>query len=393
VSLLPTSGVLKLSDIIAEFGGGTPPANLRAYLRSLDSGSGYVMGVGDKPDYAPNVPSSEPIAIRDFLGAGKNPLSCSLSTSGVEGAWPTPPMGPGPAATPWVTASATGGSGTYTYMWWESSLVSEGISITHPTWSHTRFSKWVTEDDAFYGEFQCTITDTAFPYWQITTGVVTVLCFAGEAASFYVTLSSSTAYGSTVAPATATSNSITSSVTGGAGSNSYSWAKLSGTPSFTITSPTSSSTTFSQYYSAAGSGYATYRLTVTDAYSATCTADVVVTLEASESGGGGGGGGGLSAEASTTYAYGNGSGMGTQDVYSAGVTISVTGGTSPYYVSWAKLSGDDMELGGDGSTYVEFYRSVGEMETAGAVYRCSVTDSASGGPITIDVTVYLENYG
>ena len=42
---------------------------------------------------------------------------------------------------------------------------------------------------------------------------------------------------------------------------------------------------------------------------------------------------------------------------------------------------------------VEFYRSVGEMETAGAVYRCSVTDSASGGPITIDVTVYLENYG
>ena len=60
---LPSSGNLSLSEIEAEFGGATPPGNLRAYLK----GAGYVTA----SDYAPNVPSSGTIRVRDFLGAYK----------------------------------------------------------------------------------------------------------------------------------------------------------------------------------------------------------------------------------------------------------------------------------------------------------------------------------
>ena len=63
---LPLSGPISLSDIQAEFGG-TDPIGLKEYYK----GGAYVLTT----DYAPNVPTSGPISLRNFYGAKKNALT------------------------------------------------------------------------------------------------------------------------------------------------------------------------------------------------------------------------------------------------------------------------------------------------------------------------------
>jgi hypothetical protein len=63
---LPLSGPISLGDIQAEFGG-TDPIGLKEYYK----GGAYVLYT----DYAPNVPTSGPISLRNFYGAKKNTLT------------------------------------------------------------------------------------------------------------------------------------------------------------------------------------------------------------------------------------------------------------------------------------------------------------------------------
>ena len=477
---VPASGTIKLSDIKFEFGGASPPANLRAYR----DGAGYMTRSPPKPDYVPSYPSSGAnLAIRDFMGAKKNPLSVSLNTTSASGSRPCPPSGPAP--TGWVTATVTGGSGNYTYAWTEVSAVPEGITMTASTSASTKFTKWVSEDESYYGEFVCTITDNEHPYhFQITTDVVVVVCSAGAATAMsasvsptsasawsyvsgaavtgtvtpsasggggsytyswakvsgttlslssttgattfgydfsgsgsvsatyevtatdqwgatataqvsislvcYASLSCSADYstrsGTVQVPGTATSNTVTASASGGSGGYSYSWAKLSGSPAFTINSPSSAATTFSQYYGTGAWGASdveVFRCTVTDSQGRTNTADVTVTITSSAPA--------LGVSISPSYVEGRGSGSRSQYVVSADATASSSNGTAPFTYSWAKVSGVTMTVLDAAGSATGFRAFMTAHATNTAVYRCTMTD-VNGWTGYADVSVALINY-
>lgn len=73
-----------------------------------------------------------------------------------------------------------------------------------------------------------------------------------------------------------TTGSVTVTPSGGTGPYTYAWAKFSG-DTFTITSPTSASTTFSITLAGDEDAAAIYRCTVTDSVAATYAVDVSVT--------------------------------------------------------------------------------------------------------------------
>jgi hypothetical protein len=141
---LPASGILKLSDIIAEFGG---PGNLRAYLY----GGTYVTVA----DYAPNVPSSGNITLRNFLDAAKagNRLSVVANPNYIDG------FGVGISAQNVNTGGTTissDGTGPFTYAW---SVLSGGGTIIGTgagVYVRERLPLWGMDS----GQIQCVVTDS-----------------------------------------------------------------------------------------------------------------------------------------------------------------------------------------------------------------------------------------
>jgi hypothetical protein len=149
---LPASGALKFSDIKTEFGGGTPPANFRAYLK----GAGYVT----VSDTAPSVPSSGAMEIRDFLGAAKSAgFTASASPAGVYGSG----VGPVTANTANTTVTPSGGTSPYTYAW---TYVSGDvdISVASATLATTHFHRVISAYDVaqvWSAVWRCTVTDAS----------------------------------------------------------------------------------------------------------------------------------------------------------------------------------------------------------------------------------------
>lgn len=95
-----------------------------------------------------------------------------------------------------------------------------------------------------------------------------------------VSLSESSVSGtgeSTGAPITATSDTVTATVSGGISPYTYAWTKVVG-DDMTITAPTSATTAFSSEETPDLVLFGTYRCTVTDAADLTASADVAVTL-------------------------------------------------------------------------------------------------------------------
>ena len=74
------------------------------------------------------------------------------------------------------------------------------------------------------------------------------------------------------------SDNTTATAAGGAGGYTYSWARISGSADITAASPTSATTNFSATVPIGTSLTAVFRVTATDAASATATADVTVSL-------------------------------------------------------------------------------------------------------------------
>lgn len=85
-------------------------------------------------------------------------------------------------------------------------------------------------------------------------------------------------YASRVGAGSLTSGASSGTATGGTAPYSYAWTYVSG-DSYTINSPTSSSTTFRTILIANEPKIGVYRLTVTDAAAATVSADVTVEME------------------------------------------------------------------------------------------------------------------
>jgi hypothetical protein len=105
------------------------------------------------------------------------------------------------------------------------------------------------------------------------------------------------------------------------------------------------------------------------------------------------GGGALTAEASPFSAVGSVSGSGTQDVTSNLVTVTPSGGTSPYTYAWARISGDSDVLALNSTAAATRFQATIELGGfRNATFRCTVTD-ARARTGTVDVDVSLFNFG
>ena len=104
---------------------------------------------------------------------------------------------------------------------------------------------------------------------------------AASAGALTASVSPVYAYATSATAGTLITNSVTVTPSGGTGPYTYAWAKFSG-DTFTISAPTSATTTFSVTLGSGGFADATYRCTVTDSLAATYSVDVSVTAQVTD---------------------------------------------------------------------------------------------------------------
>lgn len=68
------------------------------------------------------------------------------------------------------------------------------------------------------------------------------------------------------------------------------------------------------------------------------------------------------------------------------VTITASGGTSPYTYLWTKVSGDTVTINSPTSNTTSFSATVNDGETKNAIYKCTITDDVAA---TFDVQVNI----
>jgi hypothetical protein len=78
--------------------------------------------------------------------------------------------------------------------------------------------------------------------------------------------------------------------------------------------------------------------------------------------------------------------VGAGSVTTAIVTVTASGGTSPYTYAWTKVSGDTFTVTAPTGAATAFQITVAVAETKSAVYRCTVTDDVAA-TYTVDVGV------
>ena len=373
VMALPSSGVLKLSDIKVEFGGATPPANLRAYLK--DATPAYVVSAGAKVDYAPNVPSSGNMEIRDFLGAAKNKLVVGLSVPSVEAFRAWPPTGT--AITGSVTCTVSGGSGNYSYSWWLDGSSDSGWTIWTPTAASTVFRHTIASADAFWIAYAgCTVTDNVTGFTAATT-LCTVSAEAGANPGLSISCSpasvSAWVYNGSGSTGTYT---LTATASGGTAPLTYAWTR-SGT-NHTFGGGTSAATTCSHSYSAAAAQTTdTYTCTVTDAYGQTAQVSVSVTF-------------GCRAALSFASSPGNVSASVTSPATATtgASSGSGAGGTGSYSYAWTYVSGTSFNITSASSASTTFSKYYSASASESGVYRLTISDGYST-PVSTTITVSM----
>jgi len=123
-----------------------------------------------------------------------------------------------------------------------------------------------------------------------------------------------------------------------------------------------------------------FRCTVTDNVAATKTVDVNVEIIRLA----------MTASASPTSLYKSGL---TASQTTASTTVTPSGGVSPYTYAWTLLSGDTLTVNSPSAATTTFSKT-GMLpgDSFDATYRCTVTDSTSGTPLTAtaDVPVTIE---
>lgn len=181
--------------------------------------------------------------------------------------------------------------------------------------------------------------------------------------------------------ATITTDAVTVTAVSGTATYTYAWTKLSG-DSITATSASAASTTFSASTMLSGqTRTAIFRCTVTDSASpqATFTVDIAVSISRPA----------MSATASPGALYKFGA-LSTQTT--ASTTVTVSGGTSSYNYSWARVSGGYFTINSPSSATTTFTATnVPVNGFITGVYRCTVTDSSSPQKVaTADVYITFE---
>jgi len=178
--------------------------------------------------------------------------------------------------------------------------------------------------------------------------------------------------------ASITTDSCAVTATGGTAPYTYAWTRLSGSTDIAADSASAATTTFTGTSLASGSTYtATFRCTVTDNAAATATVDVPVTITR----------GGFGASASPTSLYASTS---TSSATTGSTTVTPSGGVSPYTYAWTLLSGDTLTVTSPTAASTTFSKTgLAEGDYFFATYRCTVTDSTAGTPLTATADVYV----
>lgn len=186
--------------------------------------------------------------------------------------------GAGTVASGSVTATATGGTPGYTYLW-EFVSGDAGISIIGSTSPTTNFSATLTNGQTLAAYYRCKVTDSALRVAYSGNVLVTL-------SSTYVAPLTASASPTVVSgyaardpfPAPPTSlliytDATTVTPSGGTGPYTYAWTQVSGDP-FTCNNPTAATTTFRSTVAKASTNTSVWRCTVTDSLSATATVDI-----------------------------------------------------------------------------------------------------------------------
>lgn len=178
--------------------------------------------------------------------------------------------------------------------------------------------------------------------------------------------------------ASITTVSTTVTATGGTSPYTYAWTRISGSTSITANSASAATTTFTGSSLASGTTYdAVFRCTVTDNVAATKTVDVTVSITRAA----------MTASASPTSLYK--SGIGTNQT-TASTTVTPSGGVSPYTYAWTKLSGDAITADSASAATTTFSATaLFSGEARDATFRCTVTDSTGGTPLTATADVFV----
>lgn len=182
---------------------------------------------------------------------------------------------------------------------------------------------------------------------------------------------------------TATSASITTASTtvtasGGTPPYTYAWVRQSGSTSLNVDSAAAATTTFTGSSLASGTIYAAvFRCTVTDNVAATKTVDVSVSVTRAA----------MTASASPTS-------LSKVGVASSQTTLSTTvtpvGGVAPYTYVWTKVEGNTLTVDSPTAATTTFSATgLLQGENRDATYRCTVTDSTGGTPLTATADVFI----
>lgn len=180
-----------------------------------------------------------------------------------------------------------------------------------------------------------------------------------------------------------TTASVTVTAAGGTPGYTYSWVRTSGSTSISADSASAATTTFTGSSLASGSTYsAVFTCTVTDAAAATKTAIVSVEITRVA----------MTASASPTTLSRTGS---AATLTTVSTTVTASGGTTPYTYSWAFVSGDSFTITSPSAATTTFSATLNEDEFVSGIYRCTVTDSTGGTPLTAtaDVPVTITRTG
>jgi hypothetical protein len=183
--------------------------------------------------------------------------------------------------------------------------------------------------------------------------------------------------------ASITTASTTVTAVGGTTPYTYAWTRIAGSTSISADSPAAATTTFTGSSLVSGTTYdATFRCTVTDSAGTPAVKTVDVTVRIVRAA--------MTATASpgSLYKVGIASSQTTSST-----TVTVTGGVSPYTYSWSKVSGDTLTVDSPTAATTTFTATgLVEGDSRDATYRCTVTDSTGGTPLTAtaDVLITIE---